>query len=155
DPSPTLHFPSPTRKQGPPASLAHGSGSKLLTMILHQPKWLLAFSAVLVLWGAALLLFSFRNEHLANDLPRMTCDDLLQMGGRAAPQFVTLTDVRLCQAGHAFHRDMDGDMVTYVPVYSSKLPKEPPGPDLKLLLEILDDRELTRLAPGSGPRRQP
>src|SRR5262245_47045884 len=110
----------------------------------HQPKWLMGLSALLVLWGALLVGAGYRTERFANDLPRMTCDDLLKMG-RAAPQFVILTDVQLCQTGHAFRRDMDAAIEMYVPVYSTKLKKEPRGAELTLLLEVLDDRERRRL----------
>ncbi len=47
---------------------------------LAQPKWILGVSIVLLLWGVLLTAGSRRTERLARDLPRMTCDDLLQMG---------------------------------------------------------------------------
>jgi hypothetical protein len=111
---------------------------------LDQPKWLLVISAGLFLCGAILVAGSQRIEQRAKALPRMSCDDLIRKG-RAAPRFVTLTDVQLCQNGHAFRRDMDAAMEMYVPVYSAKLRKEPRAADLVLLLEVLDDRELNRL----------
>jgi hypothetical protein len=40
---------------------------------------------------------------------------------------------------------MDGDMVMYMPIYSTQLGKEPRPRELRLLLEIFDDRERTRL----------
>src|SRR5262245_8723190 len=111
---------------------------------LAQPKWLVGVTAVVALCGASLFAASFRTERRASELPRMTCDDLLRKGA-AAPQFVTLADVHLCQAGHAMRRDMDSALEMYVPIYSNNLPQEPRGADLVLLLEILDDRERGRL----------
>jgi hypothetical protein len=112
--------------------------------LLKLPKWLLGLSALLLLGGACSVAAGRRDEQLAKDLPRMTCADLLQKG-RAAPQFVTLTDVQLCQGGHAFQRDMDAAMKMYVPIYSMELKEQPPASDLRLLLEVLDDRERERL----------
>ncbi len=74
----------------------------------------------------------------------MTCDDLIQKGP-GHNQFIILTDVHLCSRGDALRRDMDADMQMYVPIYSARLMKEPPPAELKLLLEVLDDRERERL----------
>jgi hypothetical protein len=111
---------------------------------LGQPKWLVVISAGLFLCGAFLAASSLQTAQRANALPRMSCGDLIRMG-RAAPQFVTLTDVHLCKNGHASRRDMDAAIEFYVPVFSSSLKKAPPAADLGLLLEVLDDRELNRL----------
>ena len=112
--------------------------------ILHQPKWLLGISAGLLLIGTIFVAASQRTERRAKALPRMSCEDLLKKG-RAAPQFVTLTDVHLCGGGHAFRRDMDAAMEMYIPVFSTRLKQEPRTADLVLLLEVLDDRERDRL----------
>jgi hypothetical protein len=111
---------------------------------LKQPKWLIGVFALLVLWGAFEAGSSYRTERLAKELPRMTCDELIRKG-RSAPQYVILTDVHLGAAGHAFSRDMDAAMEMYVPVYSTKLKKEPRGPEFSLLLQVLDDRDFRRL----------
>jgi hypothetical protein len=111
---------------------------------LAQPKWLMFVSAGLLLCGALLVAGSSRTEQRAKALPRMSCQDLLRMG-RAAPQFVTLSDVQLCQNGYASRRDMDAAMEMYVPVFSTKLKNQPRPADLVLLLEVLDDRDRERL----------
>jgi hypothetical protein len=111
---------------------------------LGQPKWIAVVSAGLFLWGAFSVADSRRTEQRAKELPRMSCSDLIRMG-RAAPKFLTLTDVHICQNGHAFRRDVDAAMEMYVPVFSTKLGKEPRAADLALLLEVLDDREFNRL----------
>ena len=110
----------------------------------NQPKWLLGISVSLFLGGSILVAASQRTEQRAKTLPQLSCEDLIRKG-RAAPQFVTLTDVQLCQRGHAFRRDMDAAIEMYIPVFSTKLKKEPPAADLKLLLEVLDDRDRKRL----------
>ena len=111
---------------------------------LAQPKWILLVSVGLFLCGVLLAAGSLRTEQRAKALPRMSCEDLVRMG-RAAPQFLTLTDVQICQNGNAFRRDMDAAMEMYVPVFSTKMKKAPPPADLVLLLEVLDDRERNRL----------
>ncbi|HEV3342307.1 MAG TPA: hypothetical protein VG125_18200 [Pirellulales bacterium] len=113
-------------------------------MAQQQPKWFMAICGGLVLWGAILVAASWRTQQRASDLPRMSCEELLRKG-RAAPQFVTLTDVRLCQNGFAFRRDMDAATETYVPAFSTTLKDEPPAADLRLLLEVLEERESDRL----------
>jgi hypothetical protein len=109
-----------------------------------QPKWFVAISAGLFLCGAVFVAGSQQTAQRAKALPRMTCGDLIRMG-RAAPPFVTLSDVQLCGSGHALRRDMDAAMEMYVPVFSTRLKKEPRAADLVLLLEVLDDRERDRL----------
>ena len=109
-----------------------------------EPKWLLGIAVGLFLGGLILVVASQRIEHRAKTLPQLSCEDLFRKG-RAAPQFVTLTDVQLCQRGYAFRRDMDAAMEMYVPVFSTKLAKEPQAADLRLLLEVLDDRDRERL----------
>jgi hypothetical protein len=111
---------------------------------LSQPKWLLGASIFLCVAGAFLVYCSGSTERRANALPRMTCDDLIRRG-RAAPQFVTLTDVHLGQRGHAFQYDMDAALKMYVPMYSARLQNPPRNIDLALVLEVLDDRDRQRL----------
>jgi hypothetical protein len=110
----------------------------------RQPKWLVVVVAGLFCCGIFMAASSRRTEQLAHSLPRMTCADLIRLG-RAAPKFVTLTDVHICENGYAFRRDMDAAMEMYVPAYSTKLAKAPRAADLVLLLEVLDDREQERL----------
>jgi hypothetical protein len=110
----------------------------------RQPKWLIAVFAGLFLCGLFMAASSRRTERLAKSLPRMSCDDLLRMG-RAAPRYVTLTDVHVCENGYAFYRDMDAAMSMYVPIFSTTLANAPRGANLVLLLEVLDDRERERL----------
>jgi hypothetical protein len=110
----------------------------------RPPKWLAVVFAGLFFCGAFMAACSRRTEQRANSLPRMSCADLVRMG-RAAPQFVTLTDVHVCENGYAFWRDMDAAMEMYVPAFSTKLAKQPRGADLVLLLEVLDDRQRDRL----------
>src|SRR5260370_837764 len=74
----------------------------------------------------------------------MTCEQLAQ-NGPGGKQFLRLTDVRLCAGGHAFHRDMDAALETYIPFYSARLGREPRPGELTLVLEILDDRDRERL----------
>jgi hypothetical protein len=110
----------------------------------RPPKWLAVVFAGLFLCGAFMAACSSRTEQRANSLPRMSCNDLIRMG-RAAPQFVTLTDVHIGENGYAFYRNMDAAMEMYVPAYSTKLAKPPRGADLVLLLEVLDERQRERL----------
>ena len=110
----------------------------------EQPKWFAAISVGLILCGALLIVGSWRTERQAVALPRMTSEELLKRG-RAAPRFVTLTDVRLCGNGYAFHRDIDAATEMYVPAFSTESKNEPPAADLRLLLEVLDERESDRL----------
>jgi hypothetical protein len=111
---------------------------------LGQPKWLWWTSIALCVCGALLIASSYRTAQQARRLPRMTCAELLRRGP-AAPQFVTLTDVHLGQAGQALRRDMDAALEMYVPIYSAHLKQQPAGADFRLLLEVLDDRQLNRL----------
>ena len=111
---------------------------------LAQPKWIVFVSIGLFLCGVLLAAGSLRTAQRAKALPRMSCEDLIRKG-RAAPKFLTLTDVQLCQNGDAFRRDMDAAMEMYVPAFSTKLKKAPRPADLVLLLEVLDDRERDRL----------
>jgi len=111
---------------------------------LSQPKWLVGVTLVAVLLGALLIAESRQWAELARSLPRMTCDDLVQ-NGPGGNQFIVLTDVHLCSRGDAFRRDMDAAMQMYVPIYSSRLLNEPPPTELKLLLEVLDDRPRDQL----------
>ena len=99
---------------------------------------------------ALLIVKSNRWSDLAKSLPRMTCDDLIQKGP-GHNQFIILTDVHLCSRGDALRRDMDADMQMYVPIYSGRLMKEPPPAELKLLLEVLDDRESNYCSRGLTP----
>jgi hypothetical protein len=80
----------------------------------------------------------------ADVLPKMTCADLLKDGPRGNP-YLTLTDVHLAGGGAVFHRDMDEAIEMYVPIYSTRLPREPQPQELKLLLQVLDDRDQERL----------
>jgi hypothetical protein len=109
-----------------------------------QPKWLIGVTLVTAVLGVLLIAKSNRWADDARSLPRMTCDDLVQ-NGPGGSQFIILTDVRLCSRGDAFRRDMDADMEMYVPIYSTRLIKEPQPENLKLLLQVLDDRERDRL----------
>jgi hypothetical protein len=109
-----------------------------------QPKWVIGITVIAALLGALLIVKSNRWADFAQSLPRVTCDDVVQ-NGPGGNQFMVLTDVRLCSRGEAFRRDMDADMQMYVPIYSTRLVKEPQPEDLKLLLEVLDDRERDRL----------
>jgi hypothetical protein len=75
----------------------------------------------------------------AENLPRMTCDDLVR-NGPGKNTYVTLTDVMLCSRGHAMARDMDAAMQMYVPIYSRN-GREPEPVELTLVLEVHDDRD--------------
>ena len=109
-----------------------------------QPKWVIGVTSIAALLGALLIVKSNRWAEFAQSLPRMACDDLVQ-NGPGGNQFIVLTDVHLCSRGNAFRRDMDADMQMYVPIYGARLMNEPQPADLKLLLEVLDDRERDRL----------
>jgi hypothetical protein len=113
-------------------------------LVPSQPKWVLGVTLISIFLGALLIAKSNRWSDLAKSLPRMTCDDLIQKGP-GDNQFIILTDVHFCSSGDALRRDMDADMQMYVPIYSARLMKEPPPAELKLLLEVLDDRERDRL----------
>jgi hypothetical protein len=104
----------------------------------------MAVTAACFVGGLFLASASRRTDQWAKDLPRMRCEDVVRKG-RAAPQFLTLTDVQLAQRGHAFHRDMDAAIEMYIPIYSTRLNQEPRPADLKLLLEVLDDRIRNRI----------
>jgi hypothetical protein len=109
-----------------------------------QPKWFVIACALVFLCGVLLVTQSKRTAEHAERLPSMTCDELVQ-NGPAGNQFIKLTDVRLCARGDAFRRDMDAAIEMYVPIYSARLNQEPQPADLKLLLEVLDDRERDHL----------
>jgi hypothetical protein len=111
---------------------------------MSRQAWLFIAAILLFAFGGCSLVQSDRVQEQADGLPKLTCDQLIQ-NGPAGNNFLKLTDVRLCSGGYAFRRDMDADMVMYMPVYSAQLPKEPRPGDLRLVLEIFDDRERTRL----------
>ena len=107
-------------------------------------KWLVGASLITFLWGVLLIVGSLDAAHRAGRLARMTCDDLIR-NGPGADNFITLTDVRICSAGHAFRRDMDAAMEMYVPIFSSRAQQPPQPADIKLILQVLDDRDRDEL----------
>jgi hypothetical protein len=98
----------------------------------------------LFLIGGCCVVQSRHQRQQADELPRMTCEELVR-NGPGANSFIKLTDVRLCTRGHVLDRDMDAALEMYVPIYSARLAREPAPADLGLVLEILDDRDRTRL----------
>ena len=109
-----------------------------------QPKWLIGLTAFAFLCGIFLVATSLRKADRAHGLRRMTCEDLIG-NGPGTDQFLTLTDVHLCSAGHAVRRDTDAAMEMYIPIFSDRLKQEPQPADIALLLEVLDDRDREQL----------
>jgi hypothetical protein len=111
---------------------------------MNRQSWFVVACVALFLHGGFCLVQCRRIKAEAENLPWMTCEELLRNGPRGN-HFITLTDVRLCSRGYAFHRDMDAGMKMYLPIYSARLAQEPQPRELVLLLEILDDRDRDRL----------
>jgi len=111
---------------------------------MTRRSWLIVAAFALFLHGGCCLELSPRIRKQAENLPRMTCAELVR-NGPGKNQFLKLTDVRLCSGGYAFYRDMDAAMEMFIPIYSSRLAQEPPARELTLLLNIEDDRDRERL----------
>ena len=111
---------------------------------MTRQAWLAIAFIALFLHGGFCVVQSYWIQAEAENLPRMTCDELIRNGPQGN-QFITLTDVRLCSRGYAFYRDMDAAMSMYLPIYSERLGQEPQPRQLALLLEILDDRDRENL----------
>lgn len=107
-------------------------------------NWLRVLLILLIAHGGFCILNSGSLRRQADAVPKMSCADLLKNGPRGN-RYLTLTDVRLAGAGDVFHRDMDAAMEMYVPCYSTRLAREPQPQQLRLLLQVLDDRERERL----------
>ncbi len=113
---------------------------------MSRRRWFLFGSLGLLAYGALCLTRFPIERQRAIAVPRMTCGQLLQKGP-VAGEYVTLTDVRLCQSGFAFWRDAmsPGDVDVYIPIYPASLQQEPPPPSLALLLEVLDSVDWQRI----------
>jgi hypothetical protein len=116
---------------------------ELTTHRKARARWPAIASLGLFAYAGLCLTQSGTVKKQAESLPRMTSDELVR-NGPGKNYFITLTDVHLCSRGHAFYRDMDAAMQMYVPIYSRN-DQEPAPPELKLLLEVLDDRDLEKL----------
>jgi hypothetical protein len=117
---------------------------------MNSKSWIAIACIALFLHGCYCFANSRWIQQQAEQLPEMTCDQLLQNGlGRG--NCLKLTGVRLCTAGHAFDIDMDAASKVVIPIYSARLAREPRPSELQLLLEILDDRDWDRLQATPEP----
>jgi hypothetical protein len=116
---------------------------------MKRARWPLVVSIVLLLHGWFCVYNSRQIQQHAEQLPKMTCEQVIE-NGPGRNNYVWLTDVRLGGA-EAARRDMDGALVSYIPIYPGRLVQEPAPADLRLLLEIFDDRDRDRLLAIPGP----
>ncbi|MGE3806531.1 MAG: hypothetical protein AB7K24_17840 [Gemmataceae bacterium] len=86
-------------------------------------------------------------------LPRLTCAELVQQNGPGSHAYIALTDAKLASDHGVIRRDplSPGGMDMYVPIYPAALGKEPPAADMRLILDINDDRERDRLTANPEP----
>jgi hypothetical protein len=117
---------------------------------MNRKWWYAVVSILLLIHGWYCVDHSRTVEQHALQLPEMTCDQLVQ-NGPGRNNYLKLTDVRLCTRGEAFSRDMDAALQTFIPIYSARLGQEPRPGELRLLLEILDDRDRDALLACPGP----
>lgn len=118
-----------------------------------RTSWLVWVAVALLLYSAICLGQAPFVAARRRDLPRMTCDELVQRNGPGASAYIVLTDARLASDQRIARRDAlsPGDLEALVPLYSAARGQEPPPGDMRLILSIRDDRDRARLLEQPAP----
>src|SRR5438105_919983 len=117
-------------------------------------KAVFAVSFGLLIYAGYCLMASPRVREQAADLPRMTCNELLQ-NGAGNHRYVTLTDACLSGDRSVAERDSDtGALEMYHPLYAANLKQEPAPRDLNLILALTDEMERRRIRDDRNQRQQ-
>jgi hypothetical protein len=117
-------------------------------------KGVFVASIGLALFGVYCLVMSPIVRQEAEDLPRLTCDQLSK-NGPGNHRYVALTDACLSGGHSVAQRDPDtGALEMYHPLYAAHLKQEPPPGELVLVLCIMDEMERRRIRDDRTERQQ-
>jgi hypothetical protein len=109
-------------------------------------SWLTLACAACFLAGGCILTNSWLTRQRSANVPVMSCTDLIRNGPGPHPH-VTVTGLRLSSGGYLLERDGETGALDELvqPIYPASLGREPDPADLVLLLQIMNDREKTKL----------
>jgi hypothetical protein len=108
----------------------------------------------LLINGGYCLTASPRVRQQAADLPRMTCNELLQYGA-GNHRYVTLTDACLSGDRSVAQQDSDtGAQEMYHLLHAANLKQEPAPRDLTLILAIMEEMARRRIRDDRNQRQQ-